>query len=183
MGMLLAFALFIVFAVITTFTGATAGLGSGAAVAATLFARDILMPGRQVKMLEAGTLVLFGAMAAYALVANPAWSVMAVRMRIDGGLLAIVLVTLAVGRPFTLQYARAQVAPELWGSAAFVRTNYVITAVWALAFAVMTAAEFALVYVPAVPHRVGVIAVVMALVGAFKFTSWYPEQVRRAAAG
>jgi hypothetical protein len=32
---------------------------------------------------------------------------MGVRLRVDGGLLLIVLVSLAIGKPFTLQYARA----------------------------------------------------------------------------
>ena len=56
--------------------------------------------------------------------------------------------------------------------------NYVIAAIWALAFAVMVSAEMALLYMPNLPQRVGVIAIVLALVGAVKFTGWYPEHVR-----
>ena len=85
---------------------------------------------------------------------------------------------MAVGRPFTLQYARERVAPELWSSPGFVRANYAITAAWALAFLVMVAAELALLYIPGMPRRVGVVAIVLALVGAVRFTSWYPERVR-----
>ena len=81
--------------------------------------------------------------------------------------------TLALGRPFTLQYAREQVPPDLWDSPAFLHTNYVITAVWALAFAVMVLAELALLYLPAMPPRVGNVAVILARVGALKFTDWY----------
>ena len=57
------------------------------------------------------------------------WSVVGVRALVDAGLLLIVLVSMAIGRPFTLQYAREQVAPEFWNSPEFVRTNYVITAI------------------------------------------------------
>jgi tryptophan-rich sensory protein len=104
--------------------------------------------------------------------------VIGVRLCVDAGLLVIVLVSMAVGRPFTLQYAREQVAPEFWHRPDFIRTNYVITAVWALAFAVMVIAELALLYVPDLPPRAGVIVIVLALVGAVKFTGWYPERVR-----
>ena len=131
------------------------------------------------KVLEIGTLVLFGCLALYAVAARPSWSVIQVRLCVDAGLLLIVLVSMLVGRPFTLQYARDQVAPEFWGSPEFARINYVITAVWALAFAVMVVAELALLYEPDLPPRVGIIAIVLALVGAIKFTGWYPERARK----
>jgi len=89
-----------------------------------------------------------------------------------------VLVSLALRQPFTLQYAREQVPPELWGSPRFVRANYIITAVWAAAFAVLVIADLVLLYLPQVPHRVGIVATILALVGAFKFTSWYPNRKR-----
>jgi hypothetical protein len=79
---------------------------------------------------------------------------------------------MAVRRPFTLQDARERVAPELWEAPEFTRTSYVITAVWALAFAVMVAAELALLTVPGMPPRVGVAAIVVALVRAIKFAGW-----------
>jgi hypothetical protein len=69
----------------------------------------------------------------------------------------------------------------MWTSPEFVRTNYVITAVWALAFTVLVLAELTLLYLPDVPPRVGILATIAALVGAVKFTSWYPER-RKAAA-
>jgi uncharacterized membrane protein len=49
-------------------------------------------------------------------------------------LMAIAWGSLLVGTPFTIQYAREQVAPELWHSPAFVRVNQCITAVWGLNF-------------------------------------------------
>ncbi|HVE22976.1 MAG TPA: hypothetical protein VNC39_13460 [Acidocella sp.] len=58
------------------------------------------------------------------------------------------------------------------------RTNYVITGAWAVAFTLMVLAELALLYVPTLPHRIGVIVIIAALIGAVKFTGWYPEHVR-----
>src|SRR6185437_14343639 len=96
---------------------------------------------RKVKVLEAGTMILFGGLAAYAFLANVVWSIPAVRLRVDAGLLLIVLISMMIRQPFTLQHAREQVARELWGEPAFLRTNYVITGVWAAAFVVMVAVD------------------------------------------
>jgi len=178
MNILLAFIPFIVFAVLDRLLGPTQGLIGGAAVSLALLARDWVRPGRVVKILEVGTTVLFGALALYAVFAHPNWSVIAVRLAVDAGLLAIVLLSMAMGKPFTLQYAREQVASEHWDSAAFLRANYVITGAWALAFAVMVLAELALLYVPGLPPRIGMLAIVLALVAAVTFTGWYPARAR-----
>ncbi len=178
MGIVLAFAPFVVFALIDRLMGSTAGLVAGVIASAVLLIRDRLTPGRSPKILEIGTFVLFGGLALYAVIFNPTWSVIGVRLCVDSGLLLIVLASMAARRPFTLQYAREQVSADLWESPAFIRTNYVITAAWAVAFAVMIVAELALLYLPDLPPRAGMVAIILALVGAIKFTSWYPEHVR-----
>jgi len=181
MGILLAFAPFIAFAIIDRLIGPTEGLIAGALTSAALLIRDWASAGKTPKILEVGTFILFGGLALYALLVGLTWSIVGVRLRVDAGLLIIVLITMAVGRPFTLQYAREQVAPELWASPEFIRTNYVITAVWALAFAVLVIADLILLYRPDLSPRIGILLTIAALVGAVKFTSWYPE--RKAVAG
>jgi hypothetical protein len=178
-GILLAFAPFLVFALVDRVVGSVEGLVAGAIVALGLLVRDWMTPGRTPKILEIGTALLFGGLALYALLGKPTWSVIAVRLCVDSGLFAIVLVSMIVRRPFTLQYARESVPEALWSTPEFLRTNYVITAAWALAFAVMVAAEFCLLYVPDFPHRAGIIAIVAALIAAVKFTGWYPARARR----
>ena len=178
MGILLAFAPFIVFALVDRMVGATEGLLAAAAVSAALLIRDWVTPGRSPKILEIGTVILFAGLALYAVAGGPTWSIVGVRLRVDLGLLLIVVVSIALRRPFTLQYAREQVAPELWQSPQFVRTNYVITIVWALAFVVLVLADLVLLYLPSLPPRIGIIATILALVGAVKFTGWYPERVK-----
>jgi hypothetical protein len=182
MGILLAFAPFIAFAVIDRLVGSTEGLIAGALVSAALLIRDWMSADRSPKILETGTFILFAAMALYALLANPDWSLMGVRLRVDAGLLLIVLITMILRKPFTIQYARESVAKELWDSSEFLRTNYVITAVWALAFVVLVIADLILVYMPDWPPRVGILLTIAAFYGAFKFTAWYPDKVRASAA-
>ena len=178
--MLLAFAPFIAFAAIDRLIGPMEGMFAGFAVSAALLIRD-WSQGRGAKVLEIGTAALFGALGCYAWFADPAWSLWGVRLVVDSGLLLIVLVSIAIRQPFTLQYARERVPENVQASGEFVRTNYIITAVWALAFAVMVAADLVLTYMPDLPARFGIIPTVLALVGAFKFTTYYPER-RRAAA-
>lgn len=180
MGILLAFAPFIVFAIVERVAGTAAGLVCGAVVSGLLVLRDVLDKKRNLKILEAGTLLLFGGLAAYALAVRPAWPVVGVRLAVDGGLLLVVLASVAVRQPFTLQYAREQVAAEIWSSPQFLHTNYVITLAWAAAFAVMVGADIVMLYVPAIPMRFGIIVTIAALVAAVKFTGWYPEQASKA---
>jgi hypothetical protein len=68
--------------------------------------------GHSVKLLETGTLLLFGGLTLLQLVMGEQWSIADVRLRVDAGLLLIVLLTMVLGRPFSLQYARERVTPE-----------------------------------------------------------------------
>jgi hypothetical protein len=55
---------------------------------------------------------------------------MAVRLAVAAGLPAIVLASLAAGRPFTLQYARERVPKQYWHAPLFLTINRRIA--WAL---------------------------------------------------
>jgi hypothetical protein len=144
-----------------------------------LLVYDVLIKKKSAKILEIGTTILFAGLAVYALLAGAAWSIPAVRLRVDGGLLAVVLVSMMVRRPFTLQYAREQVAREAWETPEFVRTNYIITAVWGAAFAVMVAVDLVMLYVPALSGKIAIVVTVLAIWGAVRFTSWYPEREQK----
>jgi hypothetical protein len=172
---LLAFAPFIEFVVLDELLGSTEGLLAGIIMSAGLLIRDWMSADREPKIIEIGTAIFFCGLAVQAL---PAWSIDGVRLRVDSGLLIMILVTLAIRRPFTLQYAREQVATEFWERPEFIRTNYVVTAVWALAFSVVVIVELIMLYWPEVPPRVGILVTIAALVGGVKFTSWYPERRR-----
>ncbi|HYZ23455.1 MAG TPA: hypothetical protein VE690_14995 [Rhodopila sp.] len=181
MAMLLAFMPFVVFAVVERLTSPLPGLAAAALAAAALVLRDAAAPHRAPKILEIGTVLLFTGLTFYTWLGNPGWSVIGVRLWVDAGLLAIVLLSIALRRPFTLQYAREQVPEALWDTPEFIRTNYVITAIWSLAFAVIVLAEWAIVHT-SIPQKLGIIAVIAALIGAVRFTGWYPRHIRRRAA-
>ena len=182
MDMLLSFSPFIVFALLAGRTPLPAALFSAAALSAALLLRERLRaPRRTLKLLEIGTALLFGGLGAWVLATRGDWRVAEVRLAVDIGLLLIVLFSIAIGQPFTLQYAREQVPPEVAALPQFRRINHVLTGVWALAFAVMAGADFVMARVPSVPLWVGIAITVAALAGAVRFTRWYPEHRRRLA--
>ncbi|UHC13771.1 hypothetical protein LRS73_14310 [Methylobacterium currus] len=170
MNLLASFTPFVAFAILIHLGFVGAALWVGAAVAAGLMLRDRVVLGRSIKILEAGTLVLFAGLALTTRVTGQTWTIPAVRLVVDAGLLVIVLASLAVGRPFTLQYARETTLPEIWARPHFTRVNRAVTLAWAAAFAVLVLADAAMVFVPEIPRRIDVLATVLALVGAYKFT-------------
>jgi hypothetical protein len=87
--------------------------------------------------------------------------------------------TIAFRFPFTLQYSREGVEPERVKSPAFMRVNYIITAVWALAFTVSFAINLFLAFFPMQGvifwDNVQWVFMVIAIV----FTIWYPAHVHK----
>jgi hypothetical protein len=183
MGILLGFAPFVIFALVDRLAGSIPGLIAGAAVALLFLARDWMGHQKAPKVLEIGTVILFGGLALYTALGGPTGSVFGVKLLVDAGLFLIVTVSIAIRQPFTAQYAREQVARELWSHPLFIRTNYVITAVWALAFLVTIAADLVLIDMPSLPPSAGIVATILALAAAVGFTAWYPRRVRASAAG
>jgi hypothetical protein len=178
MSILLSLSPFAVFFVLMRGHSPMAGL-VGALVVSVLLCLRMRWRGESLKILEVGSLVVFAALTAYTVLARPSWTVATVRLAVDAGLLAIALVSLAVGRPFTLQYARERVPEQFWALPVFFTTNRLITTVWAGAFAVLVAADAAAEYASAVPLWVDVAASVAAFAGAVWFSRWYPGAVRR----
>jgi hypothetical protein len=86
--------------------------------------------------------------------------------------------SIAVGRPFTLQYARESAPAEDWENPAFWRANPLISVVWALAFLT----NLALVIVALNPryHSLWIAAVtpILTMIAASIFTTFYTKMVR-----
>lgn len=179
MNLLASFAPFFAFAILIHLGFVETALWAGAAAAAALILRDRFVVGRSFKILEVGTLVLFAGLAVYTRITGQTWTIPAVRLVVDAGLLLIVLASLAVGQPFTLQYARESTPPEVWGMPRFLSVNRAVTLVWAAAFAVLVLADAAMVCVPEIPRRIDILATVLALVGAYNFTVRTTSQAAR----
>jgi hypothetical protein len=162
------------FAVLMLACSATVSLFAAAALCLMVIAYDRLR-GRAIKMLGAGSAILFTALACYLMLTDSVWSSSAVKLTVDAGVLAITLVSLAIGKPFTMQYAREVVDAEAARLPGFLTANYVITSAWALAFLMMVTANALLIYLPGLPLWTGLAIAFAARNTALYFTRWYPE--------
>ena len=176
MNLVLGFVPFILFAVLMRLS-ADLGLWVAFAAAFTLGMRSFL-DTQVLKTLDAGNTALFGLLALYKGFIQPDLSFGALLLAVDGGLLAIVIASLALHEPFTMQYAREQVSPEQWQTPAFLRTNYIVTGVWVAALALMTGADAAATFASAISVTSAMAAGLVALVVALMFSLRYPAYLR-----
>jgi hypothetical protein len=178
MKIILGFLSFIAFAVASALGHTEEGLLAGAAVAAGAIVHDGVLPDRRIKLLDIGTCVLFSALAIFVWTSGATLSIAVVRICVDTGLLLIVLTTIVLGKPFTMDYARPRVDPSLWRSNAFIRNNQVISLAWAAAFAVIILADIAL-WQSLIPTRAITLIIVGTVYAAMRFTQSFPQHMRQ----
>jgi len=139
------------------------------------------------KLLDVATVVFFAALTIAAIVTSRARvaELDKYSQAVSSGALGIIaLGSIVFGHPFTVDYAREQAPPRAWHTAAFKRVNLVLTSVWTVVFLVCAALGL-------IAETVGPKGLrdwlnwyipIAAIFLAFRFTRWYPQQVRRAAA-
>jgi hypothetical protein len=165
------------FAGLMLVTSAAVSLFVAAAFCLVVIAYDA-MAGRSVKMLGAGSAILFTALGCYITLVDSGWASSQVKLAVDGGMLAIALLSLLIRLPFTLQYAREVVDAETLEMPGFLKANYVITWAWTLAFVLMVMANVLMIYVPGLPLWSGLAIAFAARNSALYFTKWYPAYRR-----
>jgi hypothetical protein len=166
------------FAMLMLVTSAATSLLASAAICLAVMAFD-LARGHQVKLLGAATALTFAALGCYQILGDPPLSKLAVRIAVDGGLFLAGALSLALRKPFTLQYAREMVDAEIARLPEFVTANYVVTAVWLAAFLLMAVANLLLLNLPDLPLWSGFVIALAIRNPALYFSKWYPGYVRR----
>ena len=147
----------------------------------------VLSVGMGVAKLHRGIILWVGlAFFTYATVAvvlfEDMWTVRHMGVLANGALAAAAWFTVAAGKPFSLDYAKAHSDPSLWASPAFVRSNVLITSVWSTAFTLNAILAWGKMVGFLLPPWGFEVLSYSFLVGTAAFTSWYPAHVRRAAA-
>jgi hypothetical protein len=103
----------------------------------------------------------------------------------SAALCLIVLASIALGHPFTEQYARQDVPEEQWHTPLFKRMMLTMSLVWAMIFAVMAVlgliAQSGITGAGSSKLLNWYIPIALVIVG-FKFNSWYPAYVKHVAA-
>lgn len=163
-------------------TSAAVSLFASAAICLLVIAFDMLR-GRSIKILGAGSVLVFTTVGCYVALVEPGVSVSAVKLAVDIGIFLIALASILVRRPFTLQYAREEVDAGTAVLPAFVRANYTITWAWTGAMLLMMIGNVATIYVPGLPLWSSLLIAFAARNSAVYFTKWYPEYTRARYAG
>jgi hypothetical protein len=177
MTILLILAPYGAFATLMLVSSATTSLFAATSICLAVIAYDRFY-GRSIKILGAGSAILFACLGLYLALTGSAWSVSAVKLTVDSGMLAIALASLAVRFPFTLQYAREAVDAETAALPGFLTANYIITWAWTAAFVLMLLANVLMIYVPGLPLWCGIAIAFAARNSAVYFTKWYPAYRR-----
>jgi hypothetical protein len=94
------------------------------------------------RTLPVGSFVVFAVLAVLAFVVSDAFLERWLQPLSNLGLLLVVVGGMAVGRPFTLEYAEDSVSPAMARSEGFRWLNQRLTAIWVVAFVVMTVSSF-----------------------------------------
>jgi len=162
------------FALLMLVTSAQISLFAAAAICLAVIGIDIAR-GRSVKMLGTGSVVVFSGIGAYVTLIDPNLSSSAVKLAADVGVLAISLASIAIRRPFVLQYALEEVDAATARLPGFLKATYIITWAWTGAFVLMIIGNVLTIYVPGLPLWSGLVIAFAARNSAAFFTAWYPQ--------
>ena len=132
--------------------------------------------GRTPKAIRLASTTMFAGLTAYFILTATEWSGLEIRLALDLGIFAVALISIALRRPFTLQYARERVDEATQREPTFVQINYVLTWVWAAAMALMMAIDILAIYLPWLPLWAGLALTFVLRSGAVQFTKWYPHR-------
>lgn len=175
MNLIAGFAPFILFALLSRLS-ADLALWIAFAAAFIVTIRDFI-DSPSLRLLDVGSLALFCILALVRGFLVPSLPLVAVRFIIEAALCLLLALSLFRHHPFSLAYAGERDAG--WEPALFVRVNYIVSAVWAVAFLAMAIADGAIILVPTLQLYGSIAVSVVALAGAITFTLRYPAKVAR----
>jgi len=169
-SLLLAFAPFAIFRVLMGLSVSLA-LWIAFATAFSLGIRSFLET-RALRVFDAGSVVMFGLLALYDGFIERGLQISWIGLTLEIGMLGIALWSLFVRQPFTAQYAGELISAEQWESSVFARTNYMLTAVWAVTFAIMATADAVVIFLHTISVSLALGLGLAAFAGALTFTWW-----------
>ena len=172
MNLVIGFAPFILFAFLSRLS-ADLALWVAFAAAFVVTIRDFV-ESPSLRLLDAGSLILFAALALGRGFLDPSLSLALVRFIAEAVLFLLLGATLVINRPFSVEYARLDPREAGWPPALFRKVNYLVSIAWTAAFLAMTLADGAVAFDPRLPLYVSIAVSVIALGLAVTFTLRYP---------
>lgn len=110
---------------------------------------------------------------------NDMWTVRYMSVLANGSLAIGVWIGLALKRPFTLEYSRETTAPSLWEDHVFLRTNYLLTTMWAVVFTISVLLAWQRSIQPAMPIWAYETISYSLLVSAMFVSTWFPKYIKK----
>jgi hypothetical protein len=139
----------------------------------------------KLKLLDVVSILFFAVLSVLAVFLDPAdldW-LEDYSQAISSGALALAVLGSLAYIPFTEQYARETTPREIWETPRFKQVNRMLTLVWGLVFLVSAVLGVIAQEVDSGSDWLNWIIPIVLIVGAFKFSAWYPEQVREREGG
>jgi len=172
MNLVAGFAPFILFTILSRLSVDLA-LWTAFATAFVVTIRDFV-ESPSLRLLDTGSLILFALLALGRGFLDPGLSLASVRFIAALALFLLLGLPLALGRPFSVDYARLDPREAGWPPILFQRVNYLVSGVWTTAFAAMAAADGAVTFDAGLPLYASVAISLVALASAIAFTLRYP---------
>ena len=172
MNLVAGFAPFILFTVLSRLSVDLA-LWIAFATAFVVTIRDFV-ESPSLRLLDAGSLVLFALLALGRGFLDPNLSLAATRFIAAISLFLLLGLPLALKRPFSVDYARLDPREAGWPPELFLRVNYLVSAVWTGAFGAIAAADGAVLFNTGLPLYGSIAISLAALAVAVTFTLRYP---------
>jgi len=120
-------------------------------------------------------MAFFGYAIVFVVFLNNVWSMRHMGVLANGSLALGTWLGLICKHPFTLAYARENTAPSLWNNPQFLRTNYLLTGMWAVVFSVNAFLAWQRSVHPIMASWIYETVNYFLLVGAMFLSTWYPE--------
>lgn len=174
--LLLAFAPWIAF--LTIAQGSLFRLKLGLAIALALSVALGFARLHRGVILWAGLIFFIGATVAIAAFDN-IWTARHMGVLANSALAISSWLTIVIGKPFTLDYAREHTDPSLWNEPSFIRTNVIVTSLWATVFTTNAVLAWGKTVRFLIPEWGYEFLSYSLLVGVAAFSVWYPNRVRR----
>ena len=128
-----------------------------------------------------GSLLFFGSNLVMVVLCRNLWVINNLDILAKGALAAIAWLSIFMGKPFVLQYARETVPPERQASSVFYRTCRTLAVIWGVVFLIATGMSVAETY-GWWAGGLGYQAVSLGLIGlGLGLNHWYPQYARRRA--
>jgi hypothetical protein len=180
MNLVAGFAPFILFTILSRLSVDLA-LWVAFATAFVVTIRDFV-ESPSLRLLDAGSLVLFALLALGRGFLDPALPLASVRFIAALSLFALLGLALVLKRPFSVDYARLDPREAGWPPALFLRVNYLVSGAWTAAFAAIAVADGAVSFDTGLPLYGSIAISLIALSVAVAFTLRYPARAAKKAA-